>query len=182
MVEGGGDCLPDLRIESHMTDSAISRAPTVVIAVVLLGAVWLFLAPAQLGGAARYAVVEGSSMEPDLSRGDLVVVRAGKEPDIGDVVLYRDPELGVRVLHRVIGRDDGSLVLKGDANGFVDDAHPRPDHVTGSLWFSIPRAGSALLWLREPAYAALLAFVLTIVALAGGGAARSVTREEVSCG
>jgi hypothetical protein len=98
---------------------------------------------------------------------------------MGDVVLYRDPELGVRVLHRVIGRERGRLVLKGDANDFVDDARPRPDHVTGSLWFSIPRAGSALLWLREPAHAALLAFVLTLVVLAGGGVAGPSPRKEV---
>ena len=121
-------------------------------------------------------------MEPDLRRGDLVVVRARSAPEVGDVVLYRDPELRVRVLHRVIGRDHGRLVLKGDANGFVDDARPRSDGVTGSLWFSIPRAGSALLWLREPVHAALLAFVLTLVALAGGGAARPVTKREVSRG
>ena len=165
-----------------MSQSAASRAPTAVIAVVLLGAAWLFLAPAQLGGAARYAVVEGSSMEPGLRRGALVVVRSGGEPDIGDVVLYRDPELGVRVLHRVIGRDGGRLVLKGDANDFVDDARPREGDVTGSLWFSVPRAGSALLWLREPLHASLLAFVLTVVALAGGGAARPVARKEVSRG
>jgi signal peptidase I len=163
-----------------MGNTVASRAPAAVIAVVLLGAAWLFFAPAQLGGAARYAVVEGSSMEPGLERGDLVVVRAGNEPQIGDVVLYRNDQLGVRVLHRVIDREGARLVLKGDANDFVDDARPRPDHVTGSLWFSIPRAGSALLWLRVPMHAALLAFALTLVALAGGGAARPVARKEVS--
>ena len=119
-------------------------------------------------------------MEPDLRRGDLVVVRARSAPEVGDVVLYRDPALGVRVLHRVIGREGGRLVLKGDANDFVDDARPRPDHVTGSSWFSIPRAGSALLWVREPAHAALLAFVLTLVVLAGGGVAGPSPRKEVS--
>src|SRR3990172_3560551 len=61
---------------------------------------------------------------------------------------------------------------KGDANDFVDDARPRAKEVSGSLWFSIPHAGSALVWLREPLHAALLAFVLTIVALTGGGGAQ----------
>ena len=163
-----------------MGSTAASRARTAVIAVVLLGAAWLFLAPAQLGGATRYAVVEGSSMHPGLTRGDLVLVRAKNAPEVGDVVLYRDSRLGVRVLHRVIGKERGRLVMKGDANDFVDDARPRPDQVTGALWFSVPRAGSALLWLREPMHAALLAFVLTLFALAGGGAARPVSREELS--
>jgi signal peptidase I len=161
---------------------AVHTTPTAVIVVVLLLGVWLFLAPAELGGATRFAVVEGSSMEPRLSRGDLVLLRAGREPAVGDVVLYRDPMLGVRVLHRVIGVEDGRLLLQGDANSFVDDARPRAFEVIGRYWFSIPRAGSALVWLREPLHAALLAFVLTIVALAGSVAPRRVAREEVSGG
>jgi signal peptidase I len=55
----------------------VAIAPTAVVAVLLLLGVWLLFAPAQLGGATRYAVVEGSSMEPGLRRGDLVLVRAG---------------------------------------------------------------------------------------------------------
>ena len=160
-----------------MSDVTASRAPTAVIAVILIGAAWLFLAPAQLGGSARYAVVDGSSMEPKLHRGDLVVVRDRGRVNVGDVVLYRNSQLGVRVLHRVIREEAGRLVVKGDANDFVDDARPRAKEVSGSLWFSIPHAGSALVWLREPLHAALLAFVLTIVALTGGGAARAATPE-----
>jgi signal peptidase I len=140
------------------------------------------MAPAPLGGATRYAVVEGASMEPALSRGDLVLVRAGGDPTVGDVVLYRDPEMGVRVLHRVTSIESGRLVLQGDANDFVDDARPLPSEVIGSYWFSIPRAGAMLLWLARPLHAALLAFVLTIVALTGGGAARPAPRGEASRG
>jgi signal peptidase I len=155
----------------------LAAAPTAVIAVVLGLGAWLLFAPAELGGATRYAVVEGASMEPGLHQGDLALVRAGHEPGVGDVVLYRDPALGVRVLHRVIRVEEGRLVIQGDANDFVDDARPRPSEVIGSLWFSVPRVGSALLWLRQPIHAALLAFILTIVALAGGGAARERTEE-----
>lgn len=157
-------------------------APTIVAVFVLLGAAWILFAPAALGGATRYAVVEGASMEPGLSRGDLVLVRGGGEPDVGDAVLYRDPTLGVRVLHRVIAKEDGRLVLQGDANDFVDDARPRPSDVIGSYWFSIPRVGSALFWLQQPFHAAFLAFALTIVALAGGGAARTAPAEEAPSG
>ena len=101
------------------------------------------------------------------------------DPAVGDVVLYRDPTLGVRVLHRVIRVERGRLVLRGDANDFLDDARPRPSEVIGCYWFSIPRAGLVLLWLRRPLHAALLAFVLTVLALAGGMAPG---REEVRSG
>jgi len=157
-------------------------APTLVAGLVLIGAVWLLFAPAQLGGATRYAVVEGASMEPGLSRGDLALVRGGGDPEVGDAVLYRDGVLGVRVLHRVIAKKDGRLVLQGDANDFVDDARPRSSEIIGSYWFSIPRAGSILLWLQQPLHAALLAFALTIVALAGGGTARAAPTEEAPSG
>lgn len=157
-------------------------APTAVIAVVLLLGAWLLFAPAGLGGATRYAVVEGASMEPGLSRGDLVLVRASAKPAVGDVVLYRDPALGVRVLHRVIRVDGDWLVLKGDANDFVDDAHPTESEVIGSYWFSIPRAGAALTWLHEPLHAALLAFLLTVVAFSGGVVVRPGSKQELSGG
>lgn len=157
-------------------------APTAVFAIVLLLGAWLLFAPARLGGATRYAVVEGASMEPGLSRGDLVLVRAGATPTVGDVVLYRDPTLGVRVLHRVIGAEGDQLVLKGDANDFVDDTRPRSADIVGSYWFSVPRAGAALSWMQAPAHAALLAFVLAIVALSGGVVVRPGSKEELSSG
>ena len=158
-------------------------ASTAVIAVVLGLGAWLLFGPASLGGATRYAVVEGASMEPGLSRGDLVLVRAGSAPRVGDVVLYRDPVLGVRLLHRVIRVDGGRLVLKGDANDFVDDARPRQTDVIGSFWFSIPRAGSAALaWMQEPIHAALLAFLLTVIALSGGIVARPASKQQLSSG
>jgi signal peptidase I len=161
---------------------ALSTAPTLLVAVVLLVGGWLLLAPASLGGATRYAIVECASMEPRLSRGDLVLVRSGHAPAVGDVVLYRDPALGVGVLHRVVRIEDGRLVLQGDANDFVDDARPRPDDVVGTFWFSIPRAGSALVWLQRPLHATVLAFFLALVALSGGFAARPAAREELTGG
>ena len=160
--------------------SNVATAPTAVVAAVLLLGAWLLFAPAELGGATRYAVVEGVSMEPRFSRGDLVLVRAGGEPAVGDVVLYRDPQMDARVLHRVTDLENGRLVLKGDNNDFLDDTRPLPSEVIGSYWFSIPRAGTVLLWLAQPFYAALLAFVLTLIALAGGGAARGAPGAEAS--
>ncbi len=59
---------------------------------------WLYLAPAQIGGATSYAVVVGSSMEPKLGAGDLVLVRPQARYEAGDVVLYDDPQLRSKVL------------------------------------------------------------------------------------
>jgi signal peptidase len=151
-----------------------------VSAAAIIAAAWLFLAPPQLGGSTRYAIVDGSSMEPALHAGDLALVRSRGDAGVGDVALFRDPELGVHVLHRVIGREDGRLVLKGDANGFVDDPRLRQSDVAGTLWLTVPAAGFVLVWAREPFHAAILAFVLTILLLAGRSSHGSVPREEAA--
>jgi hypothetical protein len=52
----------------------------------------------------------------------------------------------------------------------------------GTLWFSVPRVGAALTWLRRPLHATLLAFVLALVALSGGIAVRPGSREQASGG
>lgn len=148
-----------------------------MVNLIFLTAGWLFLAPPQLGGATRYAIVQGSSMAPLLTDGDLAVVRSTGEVGVGDVVLYREPALGVGVLHRVIRLEAGRLVLKGDANGFLDDLRPTAAEVEGSLWFSVPYAGYTFAWIREPLHAALLVFALTLVALTGGRACREPRRE-----
>ena len=81
---------------------------------------WWLLGPSQLGGPTSYAVLSGTSMEPHLERGDLVLTRAKPSYSVGEVVLYEDHETGSRVLHRIIGARNGHFVTKGDNNDFVD--------------------------------------------------------------
>jgi signal peptidase I len=163
-----------------MKRRAATRAVTVAVNLALLTAGWLVLAPPELGGSTRYAIVQGSSMAPLLSDGDLAAVRSSDEVGVGDVVLYREPDLGVGVLHRVIRREGDRLVLKGDANGFLDDLRPKASEVQGELWFSVPYAGSTLAWIRVPSHASLLVFVLTLLSLApkapAGGRPEEVQR------
>ena len=156
--------------------------PTVIatLSVALLATGYLFLAPSQLGGSTRYAIVEGSSMEPKLSGGDLAVVRSRGEVSVGDVVLYRDSDLGVEILHRVTALERHRLVLQGDSNDFLDDTRPTAADVEGSLWFSVPHAGSAIAWMREPLHAGFFVFVLTLLALTRGTPASVGTRSETS--
>jgi signal peptidase len=145
-----------------------TRAVTAATTVAVLAAGWLILAPAELGGRTEYVIVQGSSMEPLLQSGDLAVVRSDDGMGVGDVVLYRDPDLGVDVLHRVTGLEGDRLVLKGDSNDFLDDARPALTDVKGSLWFSVPHAGAVLTWIRQPLHAALIVFVLALFLLPAG--------------
>ena len=68
------------------------RIGTALAALVVAGLAWWLLAPTQLGGSTGYAVVVGQSMEPEIERGDLVLVRQRGEYGVGDVVLYDNRE------------------------------------------------------------------------------------------
>ena len=118
--------------------------------VVLSLVAWLLFTPPQVGGSASYAVIDGSSMAPSLVRGDLAIVRTNDDYRVGDVVAYRNERLDQLVLHRVVGHDDDRLVLRGDANDFVDKDRPTRDQVVGTLTAHVPKVGVLVAWLKTP--------------------------------
>ena len=146
-----------------------------LVSVALLAFGWWLLGPVQLGGPTGYAVVNGSSMEPHLERGDLVLVRTRDSYGVGDVVLYEDHESGARVLHRIVAVRGGRFVTKGDNNDFRDPVRPAPDDVLGELWVSVPGAGGAVTWLKQPVHLAILLVILAFLGFSGGG---EVTRRR----
>ena len=102
------------------------------------------------------ATVESGSMEPSLSKGDLLVVRAASGADVGvrDVVVYRSAT-GSLVVHRVVARDGGTLTIQGDAND-SPDAPVDESQVLAVAVGRVPGAGAAVDALRTPAGIAVL--------------------------
>lgn len=130
---------------------------TVVSTLVFLALFWLTLAPSQLGGPVTYVIVNGISMEPGFVFGDLVLVRKQAAYGIGDAIVYRDPDLGQFVFHRIVGIDFDHFVLQGDNNGWLDSYHPTQNEVVGKLWGHIPKFGNMITWMRVPVNAAAAA-------------------------
>ena len=133
------------------------RHARLAVTLVVLVAAYLFLAPAACGGPITYARVAGSSMTPRLQSGDLVFARAADTYEAGDVVAYHNPELGL-VMHRVIVDNGDRVIVKGDANSWVDSYQPRKSDIVGRLWLRIPHGAVLLGWLQPPW--ATLAFTL----------------------
>ena len=75
----------------------------------------------------------GTSMEPTLHAGDLVVVRPQDDYRVGDVVAYRSEQLGTIVLHRIIAREGDRYVFKGDNNSWIDEERPTADDLIGAM-------------------------------------------------
>ncbi len=115
-----------------------------------LVAAWIAFAPLKIGGQASYVMVNGISMEPNYHTGDLVIVRKAQTYQVGDVVTYRDAEMGAYVIHRIIAVEQGHFVIKGDNNSWIDAYHPTDNEIVGKQWIYAPKAGTAMQWLRKP--------------------------------
>ena len=120
----------------------------VVLATLSLVTIVLWFAllrPAALGVPVQYVIIEGTSMEPTLSTGDLVLVRKQDDYVVGDVISFRTP-IGP-VIHRIIdGNARDGFVPMGDNNGAADPWPPTPADIVGRAWVTLP-GGERLRWL-----------------------------------
>jgi signal peptidase I len=133
-----------------MRSSHTSKLLTSALGLIVLGSLWFWFAPTQLGGSSTYVVTHGISMEPRFHTGDLALVRSRGTYRVGEVVAYDNRMLHTIVLHRIIGRDGSRYVFKGDNNNFVDPERPRASQLLGALWMHVPGVGATLQSIRSP--------------------------------
>ena len=144
----------------------------VVLIVALLGGSLMFALnqdPNKIFlGFRAYNVLSGS-MEPELSKGDLVIVKAVPTEDLqtGDIVTYYPTdEVGTTVTHRVVNTlmKDGQVLVetKGDAVDQADPIFPG-DAVIGVVVFHIPLLGAAVAWIQTHLALSIGVVVLVIV-------------------
>src|SRR5690242_17680496 len=86
--------------------------------VIMMIVIWLAFAPMQAGGMASYTIIIGNSMEPGFHIGDLVIAHQETDYEIGDLVVYRNQEVGSFVFHRIIAKLKGRYTLQGDNNSW----------------------------------------------------------------
>ncbi len=92
------------------------------------------------------AVVISGSMEPELSVGDLIVVRRADEYRVGQTVVFETG--GSLVVHELIRFEDGMAVTKGSANN-TEDEPISPKNIRGRVVLSLPFVGYLLDLLRS---------------------------------
>lgn len=138
---------------------------------------FLTFAPTTVGGPATYIWVSGTSMEPTLVTGDLVILRRSETYLPGEVVAFRipvgEPGAGTFVIHRIIGGSGAEgFVMQGDNKPQPDPWHPTTSDILGAQWLSVSGGGKYLNLIRTPTVFASLAaglIVFTVMASGGGG-------------
>jgi signal peptidase I len=132
----------------------LSRLGTVAAACLAVG--WfVLLRPVALGGSTTYEIVSGTSMEPRLHTGDLVIAHAESSYQVGEVVVYRVPadqlDAGSVIVHRIVGGDGtGGFIVMGDNKPAPDPWHPKTSDIVGRSWIELPGTGRLLLVVRTP--------------------------------
>jgi signal peptidase I len=99
--------------------------------------------------------VDGASMSPTLTPGDIALVALRSRPIAGDIALIRAPG-HEDVLHRVIAiADGGSVTTKGDANAVADFEPVPAASVAGRLIGVVPLGRVLARWRGGRAYASI---------------------------
>ena len=136
--------------------------------------VWvIFLRPPTLGGPAGYVTVSGTSMEPNMHTGDVVVMHRQDSYRVGDVVAYHIPKgqagAGRVVIHRVKGGSaKAGYVMRGDNRPSDDFWRPKHADVVGKQLVRIPALGRIARMILSPFGLGLLAALATVVIIATG--------------
>jgi signal peptidase I len=144
----------------------VSRTVSWLLTLALVAGWWALLRPSGLAdGPVTMLAVRGTSMEPVMHTGDMVLLYDTAPYDVGDVIAYRVPE-GGNVIHRVTDVEpDGGYVTIGDNRTTLDPWRPTDGDVLGRQVALLPQAATHLARAAEPFALAVLAGGTTLLLL-----------------
>lgn len=81
-----------------------------------------------------YFQVETGSMSGTIEENDLVIVKLTDHYQVNDIITFK--EQGTYITHRLIGKEGGSLLTRGDVNN-AEDEPVKPNQVLGKVVYVI---------------------------------------------
>lgn len=115
-------------------------------------------------------IVLSGSMETQIYKGDLVIVKEINAKDIkkNDIIAFRNDDIVIthRVKEIYTDGNNISFKTKGDNNNTEDDFIVKADEVEGIYITKISKLGNVLVFLSKPL--GMLVVILFIVVIAGG--------------
>lgn len=114
-------------------------------------------------------VITTNSMEPELKKDDVVVIKKAKEDNLkqGDIITFK--QNGETITHRIVQIDDiedGKLyITKGDNNNVQDEQGLRFDQIEGKLVIKIPQLGKMVASFKNGIIIVLVLLISAIIYL-----------------
>lgn len=103
-------------------------------------------------GYSQFVIATGS-MEPEISVGDMIIVKNTGDYAVGDVITFFMGDGAIPTTHRIIEIrvENGvtSYITKGDANNAADPA-VRAENVVGEVVSVLPNVGLFFEWVKTP--------------------------------
>ena len=104
------------------------------------------------------SIILTGSMEPLIYPGDIILIQKVtnneeiEELKVGDIINFSRDD--ITIAHRIVEvlRDEAgnlSFRTKGDNNPSVDNELVHPNDVKGSIWKTIPKLGTPVVWLKS---------------------------------
>lgn len=93
------------------------------------------------------SVVLSGSMEPEFSKGDLIIVGEADSYQERDIVVFQDG--ASLVVHRIIEIDGEKIITQGDANN-VPDEPIESSAIKGKVLFHIDKLGTIVSFFKTP--------------------------------
>lgn len=152
---------PTRRIPSTSRAKALLLPLGAIFGGLVIGLLGVLFVATQFLGYGVLAV-RSDSMQPALSRGDLIFTRPqlAEDVDVGEIAVFtQGEEIEVLIAHRVVGVIDGTINItnettgevsqqkvrhlqtQGDANVAPDAQLVNPGQLAGTVWFSVPAIG-----------------------------------------
>ena len=125
------------------------------------------------------SVVLSGSMEPTLSVGDLLIVQAQENYEVGDIVVYQSGKMPV--VHRIMELDEEMVTTRGDANNTNDEPFP-VGAIKGEVIAVVPGVGQVLWTLKSPVATVImlvLAVLLVEWSLRSGKDEKEAEKEKI---
>ncbi len=95
-----------------------------------------------------WAVVLSGSMEPEISLDDLIISKEQDSYEVGDIITFESGKSFTT--HRIVGKEEGGYITKGDANNTEDALPVGQENIVGKVFYTIPKIGLVLGYLKTP--------------------------------
>lgn len=96
------------------------------------------------------AVVVSGSMEPEISVGDVVIVKEQDDYFVGDVIMFYNAASGDYTTHRIIEKTEGLFRTRGDNNDSADVGFVSKENIVGKVVLTVPFVGTVIGYVQNP--------------------------------